>query len=173
MIRNVCVWALSFGLVIPALAEAPLRRVQGAVPGRYVVELDQDHPSSHYAEEVARIVGAPVVHTYWLGFNGFSIHASEQKARLLTKVPGVAAVWEVPAARLTTVVATSGKGLDRIDQRSPDLDGYYTYFTYTSPMTIYIVDSGMDPRPNELGTRVAYNINFYTPTGGIDADRGG
>lgn len=161
----VCLLICAFAT--PLFGAAPLHRVPGAVAGRYIVQLDEEHPSSDHAEAVARLAGVPVVHTYSLGFNGFSMRATEQKAQALTKVAGVAAVWEVPAVHLTTVVATSAKGLDRIDQRTDNLDGYYTYFTYTTPRTLYIVDSGMDPRPSELGTRVAYNVNFYTTSSGV------
>ena len=135
--------------------------------GRYIVELDGDHPAAEHAASIARAAALAPIHTYVIGFNGFSVRADEQKAQALTKVPGVAAIWEVPPAHADDVQTAPQKGLDRIDERDLPLDGQYAYFTYTTPMTLYIVDTGVDPRPLEFGTRLAYNINFWTTAAGV------
>jgi subtilisin family serine protease len=154
-------------LTLSTFAAAPLHKVAGAVAGRYIVLLDDEHPSTGHAESLTRSAGATLVHTYDTVLNGFSIRATEQKAAALTKMPGVAAVWEVPAARANDVQANPPKGLDRIDQRDLPLNNSYTYYSNTTvPTTIYIVDTGVDPRPSELGTRVVANINFWTNDAG-------
>jgi hypothetical protein len=51
----------------------------------------------------------------------------------------VARNWLIPCAN--DVQSFPSKGLDRIDQRDLSLDNQCAYFTYTTPMTLYVVDS--------------------------------
>lgn len=164
--RRLATCVLSLLIAVPLVAAAPLHKVPGAVAGRYIVLLDEEHPSAAHAESLTRSAGATLVHTYDTVLNGFSIRATEQKATALTRMPGVASVWEVPAARANDVQANPPKGLDRIDQRELPLNNSYTYYANTLTTTIYIVDTGLDPRPSELGTRVVANVNFWTGAAG-------
>jgi len=150
----------------PLFAAAPLHKFPGAVPGRYIITLDADHPSADHADFLTRSAGVTLVHTYETVLNGFSVRATEQKAQALTKMPGVEAVWEVPPARGTDIDYTAPKGLDRIDQRDLPLDNQYAYFMYTTPTRIYIVDTGVDPR-TEFGSRLIVNQNYWTNSSGV------
>lgn len=165
--RRVCLWSVLMILITPLLSAAPLHRVPGAVPGRYIVTLDVEHPSTTHAEGLSRSAGAILVHTFETVLNGFSIRATEQRALALAKMPGVEAVWEVPALSADDVQSNPADGLDRIDQHDLPPDDSYTYYLYSTPTTMYIVDTGMDPRPLEFGSRVAANVNFYTNASGV------
>lgn len=52
-------------------------------------------------------------------------------------------------------------GLDRLDQRTPVLDGAYTYGDTGSGTTAYVVDSGIAPTYAEFGTRAAPGFDAY------------
>lgn len=161
--------AIIFTIAPLALADAPFHRVAGAVKDRYIVLLNADTPADRNAETLARSASGKVVHVYpplpGTLLNGFSMQATEQAARVMTKKQGVASVWEVPRVHTTGVQYGPPTGLDRIDQRDLPLNGTYTYTDLTSPTptTVYIADTGVDPR-NEFGSRLT-NINFVTING--------
>ena len=146
------------------LAAAPLHKVPNASPERYIVIMDDDKPAPEYADALAREVRGRLVHVYSTVLNGFSIKANEQAAQALTRRPGVRAVWEVPTARIADLQFGVPDGLDRIDQRETHLNDSYTYTMYTAPVTIYVLDTGVDPRA-EFGTRLT-NINFTSDANG-------
>ena len=150
-------------------AAAPLNRVPGAVKDRYIVLLDRDTPAADNAATLARSANAKLVHTYTTVLNGFSIYGPEAAALALASRRGVAAVWEVPTVTATEWQYNPPSGLDRIDQRDLPLDGAYWSTTYTSApvTTIYIADTGVDPRP-AFGNRLVANVNFATNLGVLD-----
>jgi aqualysin 1 len=140
-------------------AAASFNKVPNALPGRYVAVLDADSPAAEHAQSMTRAANVSALHVYSHVLNGFSFDGTEQKALVLSKLPGVSSVWEVPVSRGTDTQVGVPDGIDRIDQRDRPLNDTYTYTMYTTPVTIYIVDSGMDPRA-EFGNRVISNINF-------------
>lgn len=156
-------------LVSGAVAQAaPLHKVPGAVKDRYIVLLTKDTPADAHAETLARGANGKVVHVYApttrTTLNGFSMIATEQAAKALTQKPGVESVWEVPTVHLTGIQYAPPEGLDRIDQRELPLDGSFTYSLFSTPTTIYVADSGVDPR-DDFGGRLTSNINFVTING--------
>lgn len=167
--QRLIVWFISVSAAFTAslAGAAPLHKVPAAAPGAYVVILSADHPARVHAESMARWAGTTIVHTYDTVLNGFSVRTTEQKALALAKMPGVEAVWEVPRVRPDDVQYGPPQGLDRIDQRALPLNGQYSYFNYTTPTTIYVVDTGVDPRPSEFGTRLMYQINFTRNASGV------
>ena len=164
--RGLSVAFVSLLVSLPAIGAAPLRRVPDAIPNRYIVLLDAETRAAEHADVLARVANGRLVHRYDSAVNGFSMIAQEQGAQALAHRPGVLEVSEVGLARLDDVRTQVPDGLDRIDQRDLPLNDTYTYFHYTVPTTIYIVDSGVDPRP-DFGTRLVRNINFSTTTSGV------
>jgi subtilisin family serine protease len=150
---------VSVFLAAPVFAAAPFNKVPNALPGRYIAVLDADSPAAEHAQSMTRAANVSALHVYSHVLNGFSFSGTEQKALILSKLPGVSSVWEVPVSRETDTQVGVPDGIDRIDQRALPLNDTYTYTMYTTPVTIYIVDSGMDPRA-EFGNRVISNINF-------------
>lgn len=153
-----------------ARAAAPLHKVPGAVKDRYIVLLSKDTPADAHAESLVRSANAKLVHVYAplpaTSLNGFSMLATQQAAQAMTHKPGVESVWEVPTVRVTGVQYGPPQGLDRIDQRDLPLNGSYSYSLFSTPTTIYIADTGVDPRA-DLGSRLVANINFVTDTSGV------
>jgi subtilisin family serine protease len=147
-------------------AAAPLHKVNNPVPGRYIVTLKSDTPANSHAESLARSAGAELGHVFHIVLNGFAIVGTEQKALALTKLPGVEAVWEVPVARPTDTQFGAADGPDRIDQRNLPLNDTFVFSMYSTPTTIYMVDTGIDPRA-EFGDRLTKNINFHRDANGI------
>lgn len=152
-------------LCAASLHAAPLHKVSGATPDGYIVTLSADTPAARYADSLTRSAGARLVHVYDIVLNGFSVRATEQQALALTKLPGVLSVTQTRYLTPTEVRSPSVDGPDRIDQRALDLDDSYTFTMYTAPTTIYLLDTGVDPRA-EFGNRIT-NINFFTNTSGV------
>ncbi|HYC88593.1 MAG TPA: S8 family serine peptidase [Thermoanaerobaculia bacterium] len=156
-------WSLLFVCVVVAVAghagPASIERVKNPVPGSYVVVLSSDTPSRDHAPRLSERVGARVRHVYDLVMNGFSIQATEQQALALAKLPEVVRVSETGRSAPAEVLYSPPVGMDRIDQRDLPLNGQYSYYPYSTPTNIYILDTGIDPHP-QLGSRVVTNINF-------------
>lgn len=156
---------IALSIRVSASGAAPLIRVPGGTPDGYVVTLAPDTPATSNAHALARTAGAKLVHVYDVVLNGFAVRATEQQALALTKLRGVTSVTQTRYLKPTETRSPSEDGPDRINQRSLPLDDMFSYSVFTTPTNIYIVDTGVDPRP-EFENRLI-NINFYTNDAGV------
>jgi subtilisin family serine protease len=172
---------MTLAIAIPVQA-AKFHRYSKRVPNAYIVVLADKNELvvKGKAEELSARFKGRLTWTYAEILGGFSVEMSEADAIALSESPDVAGVHEVITGKFiespvsTTVVSTSW-GLDRLDQRTRQLDGSYTYYYRGSDVAVYVLDSGVEIVGDLIG-RVAQRVNFagsnpdnvgdcYTPNG--------
>jgi subtilisin family serine protease len=173
--------------VTPQASVASVQPAGGRpVPDQYIVVLNDEVAAGNVAGLAQRLTaahGATLRHTYNSVLKGFAVRLPAQAATALARDPHVAVVvqdeegtFEQQGSSLSgtpqkTVQENAPWGLDRIDQRR-SLSGTFWYppMTFTNPVNVYIIDTGIDTSHPDFGGRatVAYDV---TPGGdGRDCD---
>ncbi|MFD6230890.1 S8 family peptidase [Streptomyces sp. NPDC060232] len=135
----------------PEPVRAPLLVSVAAVPGKYIVSLDEDVDATGLAERL----GLEPTFVYESAMNGFAVPLSPRQLDAVRTTPGVRSVEadaEVsapptpagPAALPAARVPAPTWGLDRVDQRTLPLDGDFTAAGDGAGVTAYILDTGID-----------------------------
>ena len=148
-------------------AAPKLRRKAAAVPGSYIVVLDDGQvgrpgalsAAPYVAEGVAAAYGARVGRVYQHALNGFSARMTEEQALRLSEDPRVAFVEEDGVVTATTVQTPATWGLDRIDQRDRPLDGQYTYTPNGKGVNVYVIDTGIRVTHTQFGGRASVGVD--------------
>jgi hypothetical protein len=101
---------------------------------------------------------------YDRALNGFTVCGvkSESQLNSIRSNAHIASVEQdqvVKASAFRTVNALSW-GLDRIDQRSPSLDGMYTYNDTAAPVNVYVLDTGILTTHTQFEGRAFPGYNF-------------
>ncbi|MFJ9519949.1 S8 family serine peptidase [Kitasatospora sp. NPDC101801] len=132
-----------------------------AVPGQYIVTLDQGLDPDRVAAEVE---GVEPLHTYRHVLNGFSARLDAAQLAQVRALPGVAAVEEngvvsAPAAVTTPASATretaTSWGLDRIDQQQLPPDKSFTVNGTGEGVTAYLIGTGIEYAHDEFEGRAS------------------
>ncbi|MCB1016734.1 MAG: S8 family serine peptidase, partial [Acidimicrobiales bacterium] len=156
------------GLVPAPVAAAPdgdVVPVPGALPGRYVVVLDEVPAGTsarsaapptvpERARGLAAAHDAEVTDVYTHALAGFAARMAPDEAAALAAEPGVAAVVEDGVHRADEIQPNAPWGLDRVDQRDLPLDQDYSYGRTGAGVTVYVIDSGVRASHQELSGRV-------------------
>ncbi|MEU9227950.1 S8 family serine peptidase [Streptomyces massasporeus] len=127
---------------------------KGAVPGSFIVTLDDKVNKSALAEEY----GGKLKRTYTAALDGFSAGGlSSAEAKRLAADPSVAKVVQV---RKFSINATQDNppswGLDRLDQADTAGDSKYTYPDGAGEgVTAYVIDTGVRTTHKDFGGRAA------------------
>ncbi|MBY8848652.1 S8 family peptidase [Saccharothrix sp. MB29] len=152
---------LAVGLVVTApqagAAEADIAVAAAgtAVPGRYVVVLEDD--AVVQASDLTSKHGGTVTATWRHALRGFAVDASEAEARRLAADPAVASVSEDGLVRAVDVQPNPPSwGLDRIDQRDLPLDSSYSYGTTAGNVRAYVLDTGIRTTHTTFGGRATW-----------------
>ncbi|MFJ4320860.1 S8 family peptidase [Streptomyces lavendulae] len=156
----------------PPIVPAPLRTAPNAIPGRYIVTLD-DTASVH--DVLRALPGVKARHTYSGAVNGFSAALTAAQVDTVRNLAGVRAVEEdatvgpptggprpaagAPASASGGRVAAASWGLDRIDQRALPLDGQYNTTADGSGVNAYVIDSGIDLAHTEFEGRITVGFD--------------
>ncbi|SCL26220.1 Peptidase inhibitor I9 [Micromonospora pallida] len=106
---------------------------------------------SQRADALADRYGGTVGHRYGTALNGFEVRLPEPAARRLAADPAVAYVEQNHTVRPATTQLNAPWNLDRIDQRTPPLDGRYSYVSTGNGVTAYIIDTGIRLTHPEFG----------------------
>jgi hypothetical protein len=131
------------------------------IKDEYIVVLDDANPEvatygvDAIAGQLVNKHAAQLRHSYRHSITGFSIKATEAKARRIAAEPSVAYVVENSTVHADTIQTSPPWGLDRIDQRTIPLSGTYSY-TYTGAGAhAYVIDSGINVWHAEFGGRAS------------------
>ncbi|AQT75993.1 MULTISPECIES: S8 family peptidase [Streptomyces] len=136
---------------VPEPVPAPLFASAAAVPGKYIVSLDEGVDADGLAERL----GLEPTFVYGSAMNGFAVPLTPGQLDDVRATPGVRSVEadaEVsapptpagPAAPSAARAPAPTWGLDRIDQRTLPLDGDFTTGGDGAGVTAYILDTGID-----------------------------
>lgn len=124
-----------------------------AIPGRYIVRLDDGVTSDDVADRAALVAdtyGGELGFVYERAFHGFSVSLSESQAQIMATDPAVAQVHQEEA--WMTDGQPNGDpdtqygpdwGADRIDQRFSALSLTYTAPNSASNVSVYVIDDGI------------------------------
>lgn len=134
---------------------APLMRVADAIPGRYIVMLDNELGTKavRNAADRARTVGGSVVRSY-PRIGGYAAELSQAELDRVRADARVAYVEPDQIARASTEQTNATWGIDRIDQRSLPLSTTYNYTATGAGVTAYIIDTGLNAGHSEFTGRV-------------------
>ncbi|GGV44644.1 serine protease [Streptomyces longisporoflavus] len=164
--------ALALGAVSALPATAQPRQAQGtvenagvpgAIPGSYIVSLDEDEAKagSKAGKALAEEYGAEIKRTYKKALNGYAVELSAAEARKFAADPAVESVVQ---NRTFTIDATQPNppswGLDRIDQKTLPLNNSYTYPDSAGEgVTAYVIDTGVRITHSDFGGRASYGYD--------------
>jgi subtilisin family serine protease len=152
----------SFG----GIARGLLNRVDGGVPGQYIVVLDETAPARRAPvdpiQSLSRLAGRYSFrhkHVFRQGLRGFSAAMDPLDAAALAKDPEVAYVVEDAIVRTTLTETNPPWGLDRIGQRDLPGNGVYSSTPTGQGVNVYIVDTGILPNHVEFGGRATADFD--------------
>lgn len=157
-IRTLVVLISTLASLLAAACKVPTKddqraRIYGAdapadtiVPNTYFVVFDDATTDAALEEAKSEMValGATIQHEYTHAFRGFSAELSQAALDAVLRHPQVSYLELARIASLSGVrTCPDSWGLDRINQRSPMLDGVATDDGAGAGVTIYVLDSGV------------------------------
>lgn len=158
-------------LVVVVLGGTPATAAAEPPATHYLVTLNSapGPQSVDVAHKVAAQYGGTVRHVYRHALAGYAVIMTNEQASRVAADP---AVDQVTLDEEATVVRESPQlsprlddkwHLDRINQRTPELDGYLSFNRTGSGVTIYIVDTGIRTTHSEFEGRASLGPVFAPP----------
>ena len=150
--------------------DAPNRTAAGAVPGQYIVVLQNSvADAAAVANDLVTAAGGSLLRVYSSALKGFAARLSAPAAAALQANPLVASVEadQMMRADVTQAMDANGDpwGLDRIDQSALPLSRTYTYSSTGAGVHAYIIDTGIWTLHPEFGGRANNVFDAYHATG--------
>ncbi|MGW6409596.1 S8 family serine peptidase [Streptomyces vinaceus] len=147
----------------PEPTPVPLHTAANAVPGKYIVTLENGQD----AAKVATKLGLKPTFVYSKAMTGFAVPLTPLQLQIVRVSLGVksveedAAVQSVPQPTRTpgTRAPSSSWGLDRIDQKELPLDNSFSTEGNGAGVTAYILDTGIDYAHDEFGGRATFGYD--------------
>ena len=139
-------------------AQAKFRRVTRAVPGQYIVVLNNNAVGrggvAPVAQALAQAHGGQIIFVYESALKGFAVRLPEPAAQALSRDPRVKFVEEDAQGEVAaTQFSPPNWGLDRIDQRDRPVDGQYNYNSSGTGVWVYVIDTGIRSSHVDFGGR--------------------
>lgn len=153
--------------------QAPVLGRPSGAGDRYVVVLRD--PTAATGRPAARVrttartavrLGATIGHTYDRAIHGFSATLTPAALTALRADPRVAYLEHDQLQHTDGDETNPPWGLDRIDQRTPALNGHYLYDTTGDGVTAYIIDSGINYTHTEFTGRIGPGRSFVSDSAG-------
>lgn len=127
------------------------------VANSYIVVLRGGGEVAGSARNLTGRYGGAVTHTYTTALRGFAVRSDEAGAKRLAADPAVEYVQRNGVLRLAgTQQNPPSWGLDRIDQRDRPLNNSYVHPDATTPVTVYVIDTGVRITHTTFGGRARY-----------------
>jgi subtilisin family serine protease len=172
------------GLTFTAAAQAssgdgraPVQMARsGGIAGRYIVVLKgalparptkrSERAARAEARRVASSVGVRPLFVYDADLKGFAANLTRAQLRALRRSPQVKYVEQDQRVGELDTQTGATWGLVRIDQRSLDINGIYTYSaTAGRGVTAYILDTGIQTNSVDFGSRASIGFDAIGGTG--------
>jgi subtilisin family serine protease len=139
----------------------------------YIVVLRDDADAAAVGAELGAKHRAKVTGTVHVLLKAFEITATEAQAKAISADPRVRYVEDNGLSSATSDQTPQASwGLDRIDQVSLPVDNHYLYNYTGQGVTVYVLDSGVNPI-GDIAGRLARQINFATIDGVRDPNNYG
>jgi subtilisin family serine protease len=138
-----------------------LEPVGGAIPGQYVVVLDDVvEPRGLVMGLLMKSGPAEILYEYSV-IDAFTVRMNiNALEHALENIPGVT-IYDDPIVTAITVQSPAGSwGIDRVDQED-GLDYQYTYLRDGSNVDVYILDTGIFIGHPDFGNRATYGLNVF------------
>jgi subtilisin family serine protease len=157
-------------LATPAFS-AELRTSKRPIQGQYIVVLKDSAASlagersraarvADVAQRIATEHNGRLLRSYQNVLRGFAIRADDAALAKLLADPRVAYVEEDGIALPNPTQSGATWGIDRVDQRTPPLNGSYTYDNTGAGVHAYILDTGLNVAHSEFAGRVGNGADF-------------
>jgi subtilisin family serine protease len=157
----------------PAPKKQKLHKKEKAVPGNYIVVLDDtaagEPGAFSQADQLTDVLvsayGGKVKRRYKAALNGYAAEMTEEEALALSEDPRVQFVEEDAVVTIDATQTGATWGLDRIDQRDRPLNGTYIYNYTGSGVRAYIIDTGIRTAHTQFGGRAAVSYDAFGGNG--------
>jgi subtilisin family serine protease len=156
-------------------------RVEGVIPGKYIVVLKEDNKTINFRKsdryedvqagmrKIANSMAAryeiqeeKIENVYGNLITGFSVELTQDQLAALEQDSSVAYIEPDGYAYTSSTTQTNATwGLDRIDQRALPLDGRYSYNATGNGVTAYIIDTGVRTTHSEFGDRAKRGFDAF------------
>ena len=127
---------------------------------RYIVVLDDTADSQAVASEHTRKYGLTDRLVYGSALEGYAAKVPPGQLEKIMSDPRVKYVEPDGVAYASDIQSGATWGLDRIDQRTAALDGFYTYTNTGSGVTAYVIDTGIRITHDEFDGRASHGAEF-------------
>ncbi|KAK4499078.1 hypothetical protein PRZ48_009590 [Zasmidium cellare] len=177
----------NFLLAVPAVLAAPQinrRQDENTVPGKWIVQINEDSPLATVLSTVQTLAGVQAKHKYEIGtFKGFSFDGDDAVLDILETVGAIKSVEpdrkvfasapvpeaEIDARALVQQSPTTW-GLARISHRARGANNYIYDNTAGAGSYIYVVDTGVYTGHQDFGGRASAGANFVEGESATDGN---
>jgi subtilisin family serine protease len=144
----------------PGAAEGHVEQAAEPVRGQYNVLLRDTADATVEAQRLAVRYSGRVLRVFDT-LHGFLAQLTGDEALAMSTDPAVALVEEDGVVRAEAVQDPAPNwGLDRVDQSGFPLDGAYSYDSDGAGVTVYVLDSGIDPGQPDFAGRATIGADF-------------